>query len=268
MASVFNDIFGGGTTTSTPTNMNPLTSQLAPQLGTLASSYLSQGAPQYNGPLTVGTTTAQNTSLTNLANAVAPSNQVNSYIGNVLSGAYMPGGTQGNPYISASINAANQPIQNQLTNALKITNPSQAVAEGQQTQEGGSSAFQNSNNIAIQSAITAEQNNAAQISSNAYNTGVQQMTAAAQLQPQEVQSAINVLQAQLLPTLLQEQGITNGLTAFQDNVTALTSFLSTMSSLATPVVGNTSSGNTTSGILPDLTSLFKSGSNSGNSSSA
>ena len=267
MTNVFQDIFGGNSqqSTSTPINMNPLTSALAPQVTSALSGAISNGAPQYTGPLTASTTAAQNTSLANLASAVAPSNNVNSYIQSVLSGAYMPGGSQG-PNITAAVNAANLPIQEQLQTALTQTNPEAFTAAGQSVNSQGSSAFQNANALAVQSGINAESANATTIANNAYNTGIQQMTAAAQLQPQEVQSAINVLQAQLLPTLLQEQGITNGLTAFQDNVSALTSFLQTISGAITPVVGNQtqSTGSSTTGILPDLTSAFSGGGTSSN----
>ena len=268
MTNVFQDIFGGNSqqSTSTPINMNPLTSALTPQVTSAFGTALNNGAPQYTGPLTASTTGAQNTSLTNLANAVAPSNNVNSYIQNVLSGAYMPGGSQGNPNISAVTQATNLPIQESLATTLGQTNPSLFASRGQSVGSNGSSAFQNADALAVQSAANAESANATQIANNAYNTGVQQMTAAAQLQPQEVQSAINVLQAQLLPTLLQEQGITNGLTAFQDNVSALTSFLQTISGAITPVIGNQtqSTGSGTTGILPDLTSAFSGGGTSSN----
>ena len=81
-----------------------------------------------------------------------------------------------------------------------------------------------------------------------------------------MQSTINTLQAQLLPTLLQQQGITNGLQAFGENITALTSFLSTIAGIAAPVVGNTqqSSGSGTTGILPDATAMFSGKSGSSN----
>lgn len=275
MASVFNDIFGGGTTTSssTPVNMNPLTSALAPQVTSAFGSALSAGAPQYTGATTPTETAAQGTSLTNLASSVAPGNSTSNYINNVLSGSYMPGGANGNPFLQATVNAANLPIQENANTLLTQANPEAfAGGAGQQVQGTGSSAFANAQNLGVQSAVNAESANATQIANNAYNTGVTQMTAAANLQPQEVNAAINVLQAQLLPTLLQEQGITNGLTAFQDNVTALTSFLQTMSGAISPVVANntTSTGNTTPGILPDITSALKTntgGTNSGTTSS-
>lgn len=261
MANVFQDLFGGSNTStqSTAVNLNPLTAQLNPALSSTLNSALQTGAPQYTGQTTPTGTAAQNTSLSNLATAVAPGNPTSSYINNVLSGSYMPGGANGNPFLSATINAANLPIQESANTLLTQANPEAfAGGAGQQVQGTGSSAFANAQNLGVQSAVNAESANATQIANNAYNTGVTQMTAAANLQPQEVNAAINVLQAQLLPTLLQEQGITNGLTAFQDNVTALTSFLQTMTSAANPVVGNnsTSSGTSEGSVAQGIGQLF------------
>lgn len=257
----FQMVFGGSSqstqSTSTPVNMNPLTGALAPGLTQLYG----QGPLQTSTTgLTPSMTGAQETSLTNLAGQVAPDNNVNSYINNVLNGSYMPGGANGNPFLSATISAANQPIQESLKQTLSQTDPSLFSGQGQQVQGTGSSAFQNAQAIATEGAANAESANATQIANNAYNTGVSQMTAAANLQPQEVNSAINVLQAQLLPTLLQQQGITNGLTAFQDNVTSLIGFLQSMTQATLPVVGNqqqsTGTMDQTPGILPDITNLI------------
>lgn len=272
----FSMIFGGSNqstqSTSTPSNMNPFTSALAPQLMQLYG----QGPMSYSGNLQPTMTGAQQSSLNNLPGMVSPTNQANSYIGNVLSGSYMPGGTNGNPFLSQTIQAANQPISEALSTTLGQNLPTQFAAQGQQIQgsklnqaaaggpngggSGGSSAFTNASALATQSAANAMSSNATQIANNAYNQGISQENTALQVQPQEVNSAINVLQAQLLPTMLQQQGITNGLQAFQDNVQSLLGFLQSMSGLAMPVIGNTqqSTGSTSStpGILPDMTNLI------------
>jgi hypothetical protein len=257
----FQMIFGGGNnttqSTSTPSNMNPFTSSLAPQLMQLYG----QGPMSYSGNLQPQMTGAQQGSLNNLPGMVAPTDQANSYINNVLSGSYMPGGAQGNPFIGATTQAAIAPIQNALETDINQVLPTQFAGQGQQVQGTGSSAFSNAKALAVGQAATAEAGAAAQIGSSAYNAGISQENTALTVQPQEVNSAINVLQAQLLPTLLQQQGITNGLQAFQDNVQSFLGFLQSMSGLAMPVIGNTqqSTGTTSStpGILPDLTNLFK-----------
>src|ERR1700730_13328277 len=109
MASIFNDIFGGGssTSTTTPVNMNPLTSTLSGPLASTLTGTLQQGAPQYTGPLTASMTPAQQTTLNQLPGQVSTGNNVNSYINSVLNGSYMPGGANGNPNISAVTAATN-----------------------------------------------------------------------------------------------------------------------------------------------------------------
>lgn len=277
MLSWFDNLFGGSSTTSTssstPTNMNPFTAALQPQIMNLYGG----GPMSFNGNTQPNMTGAQVGSLGNLPGMVSPTNNVNSYINNVLSGSYMPGGAQGNPFLSSTIQAANQPIAQQLGTTIGVDLPTQFSALGQnvgnsdlssasQGKNGGSSAFTNAAALATRSAANAMSANATQIANNAYNTGVGQMTAASNLQPQMVSSAINVLQAQLLPTLLQQQGIQNGLQAFQDNVTSFLGFLQSLSGTAMPVIGNnatsTSTGNSTPGIIPDLTGLFKGASGS------
>lgn len=257
---------GGGGGTTTPINMNPLTGALAGPLSQYYSGLLKGGgAPQYNGPLQADMTGAQNTSLTNLAGMVQPGNNVNSWINDVLSGAYMPGGAKGNPFLQQTIQAGITPIQESLSTTLSQTDPTLFAAAGHNVQGTGSSAFQNAQALAVQSAANAESNVATQVANNAYSQGVQQMEAAAQLQPQEIQAGINVLQAQLLPTLLQEQGITNGLQAFQDNVQSLIGFIQAMTGATNPAVGTQGTTNPTQGgIVPGIAAMFKGGSGGGN----
>lgn len=279
MTNLFQDIFGGSTTQSilAPINMNPLTSALAPGVTGAFNGAIAGGAPQYNGPLTTGTTPTENTLMGNIAQTVAPNNPTNTLINQAGSGAFLPGGQYYNPFVSQSITAATNPIYQQLSQTEGQNIPAQFVAGGQQVQGGrlsdsgqapGSTAFTNAEAIATESANQAAATAAASVENNAFNTGVGATTAIASLQPQEVQAMVNGLQANLLPTLLTEQGITNGLQAFQENVGALTSFLTTLSSAITPVVGNQQTSNTTStpGILPDIAGLVgaSSGSNNNN----
>lgn len=261
MNSVFNDIFGGSTqqSSSTPTNMNPLTGVIAPGLGSYITGLLQKGAPQYNGPLQPNMTAAQQTTLNQLPGMVGPGSNVADYVNQVLAGNYMPGGPNGNPFLQAAVQAGTLPIKEQLDQTLSTILPSNYMAAGQNVGPNGSSAFAKDQAMAVTNAANAEATVATNVANNAYNTGVQQQTAAATLQPQLVQSTINTLQAQLLPTLLQEQGITNGLQAFQENVSSLMTFLQAIGGIASPVVGNnaTSTGSSTPGILPDVTNLFR-----------
>ena len=239
-------IFGGSTSqssgsstgqsTSNATNYNPFTSVVAQPVGSLLTGAAGAGAPQYSGPTSLGTTAAQRQTLSTLPGMVAPNSTANSYINNVLSGSYMPGGANGNPFLQSNIAASVTPIQESLQNTLTQSDP--LMFQGAGHQEQGDSSLQTANAIASEGAANAEAQVATSLGSNAYTQGVNQMNTAIQVQPQEVQATINTLQAQLLPTLLKEQGITNGLQSFQENIGALTSFLQTLVGSATPVLGN------------------------------
>lgn len=229
-----------GQSTSTATNLNPFTSILQQPLGNMLTGYASTPAPQYTGATSLSMTPQQRATMATLTPMTSPNSTTNQYIGNVLGGAYMPGGPLGNANLSASINAAEIPTTENLTTTLSQTDPTMFQAAGQNVQGTGSSAFQNAQALATQAAANADAQIAGTLTNTAYNTGIQQMTAASNLQPQEIQATINSLQAELLPTLLQQQGITNGLQSFQENIGALTSYLQTLISSTAPSIGNNS----------------------------
>lgn len=261
--NIFQSLFGGGNTSSvsTPTNMNPITGAVSGNFGNYLNGLIGAGgAPSYQGALTAGTTSNQNTLMADIMPMVTPGNPLSTYTNNVFSGAYMPGGAMGNQNISNTISAAVTPITEALGQTLTQSLPGQFTASGQNIQGKGSGAFANAGAIATQSAENAAAQVATQVANNAYNTGIQQMNTAATVAPQEVQSTVNALQAELLPTLLQEQGITNGLQAFQENVSALTGFINSISGAENPVVGNTSTseGTQQGSMLGGLSSLFSS----------
>jgi hypothetical protein len=172
-----------------------------------------------------------------------------SAINSGVSGSYLPGGSNFNPFVTPMINQAISPIMQGLSQATNWSLPAEFAANGQAIQDsrlgndfsrGGSSAFTNAEALAVQSAANAAATVAANVENNAYNTGAQMTTTFATLQPAEVQAMVNGLQSNLLPTLLQQQGITNGLQSFQDNVNSLVNFLSTISTAVQPTVGNAS----------------------------
>lgn len=259
MSDLFTDIFGGSntstTSSSTPSNQNPFTAALTPTVLNAATT----PAPQYTGPLSAPAS-SQETALLGQLPASGSGTATTNYLNNVLSGSYMPGGANGNPFINQSIAAVNQPILNNLQNTLTTSLPGQFTAAGQMTGPQGSSAFDRA--AALQTTQAAQAMTAADtnIENNAYNTGVQQETAAVPLAQQEVQTTIASLQAAALPRLIQQLGIQNGLSAFQSNASTLMQFLSTIGSIAQPIIANTQVSNSdtssTPGILPDVSGLI------------
>lgn len=269
MSSLIQSLFGGSTSTtqstSTPQNFtNPALSGLAPQLSGSLSKLMSDwgmGGPQYSGPTQASTTPNAN-NLLNSKTLTNPGASANSWIDSVLAGNYMPGGSQGNPFLNAAIKGANTATNEQLATTLGTTLPGRFTAAGQFIQpntsgNGGSSAFDTAAALATQSAANADAATAANIENNAYNAGTQQQTAAAGLEPGMVQSAVNALQAQALPTMLQQNGITNGIQLFQTSIQSLLQLLQSVGAIQNPVLANNSqsTGSTTNygkGIFADL----------------
>jgi hypothetical protein len=236
----FQNIFGGssGQNSYGSSNFNPLTGMLGSQYGSFLQSLLGQGPMQYGGNLQPGMTGNQSSIMQQLMGQIAPGNPLSQYTNGVLKGNYMPGGPQGNQFLSQNVTASLSPMMEALKTTQSQSNPEAFAGAGQNVQGQGSSAFQNAQSLAGQSTANAAAQVTSNLGSNAYNAGISQMNTAAQVAPQELQGTINTLQAELLPTLIQEQGITNGLSAFQENIGALTSFLGSFTGAMAPSLGS------------------------------
>lgn len=274
MSNLFQDIFGGSTTssTSTPQNMNPFTSSLGGSVNTLGNT-LAGGLPQYQGQLAAPMSGNEGATLGTLQQQVGQGGGVagtNDYLSNVLQGGMMPGSPGGNPFLQNAITAAQRTTTDNLTNTLSRSLPGYFTANGQMISpnnngQGGSSAFDYAASNATKGAANAMGDIAANMSNNAYNTGVQQMQGAAQLSQAEVSNTVQNLQAQALPRMIQQMGITNGLQLYQTNLTGVLTLLNTLGGIAKPVVGQDaqSSGTQTPGILPDISGLLSATKTSG-----
>lgn len=127
--------------------------------------------------------------------------------------------------IATNINYNNlNNVQNREAQALS-QNSAQNAAAGLQTQQLGVNTTQN-----------AQQNaqNAAQIQ----QAGA---TANSNIQANDVNTMINNLQAQALPRLINDQGIQNGMTAFNNNINSILAGLGIAAGTTRPVIGNSSS---------------------------
>lgn len=271
MTNLFQDIFGGSTnnqqSTSTPTNMNPFTGSLGGSVNTLGNS-LAGGLPQYSGPLAAGMSGNEGSTLSTLMQQQGQGGGVagtNNYLGGVLAGNMMPGSPGGNPFLQSAITGAQRTTMDNLNQTLSRSLPGYFTANGQMISpnnngQGGSSAFDYAASNATKGAANAMGDIAANMSNNAFNTGVSQMQGAAQLSQQEVQSTIQNLQAQSLPRMIQQMGITNGLQLYQENLSGVLTLLNTIGGIAKPVVGqvgqSTGEATSTPGILPDISNLI------------
>lgn len=278
MSEVINSLFGGSSSnqqqTSTQTNYtNPALSGLAPTLADsitkLLSSYggTAAGAGSPSGsatPTTQAPLSANEQSLLGtIQGQVGPGTASSGWINDVLQGKYLPGNANANPALAGTITAAQRPTLDNLTNTLTKSLPGQFAMAGQSIAPntgaggtGGSSAFDNAAALAFQSAANTSTDIASNIANNEYNTGVQTQTAAAGLDQNQVQQTIQALQAEALPRLIQQNGLDQGLSQFNTQVTNLLSLLQTIGAVQAPSLAANSQGTGTSatekGIVPAL----------------
>lgn len=281
MTDFLQQVFGGSNSnsnqqaTSTQANYtNPSLSNLAPGLGSSLTSLLSSLTGSTNNanptggvtPTPQAPVTGQEQGLLSTINGqVGPGTASAGWIDNVLKGNYLVGGPNGNPNIGAAITAAQRPTLDNLTNTLTKALPGRFAAAGQQLQPnspgstgGGSSAFDNAAATAFQSAANTSTDIASNIGNNAYATGVATQTAAAGLDQNEVNNTISALQASALPRLIQQNGLNQGLSLFQSQVSNLLDVLKTIGAVQAPslAANSQSTGNATAssskGIVPDL----------------
>lgn len=281
MTSFLNTIFGGSQqqqssqATSTPTNFtNPalqgLGGNLAQFLQSLTGSLTSStNNANPNGGVTptpqAPVSGQESDLLKTIGSQVGPGTASASWIKNVLGGSNLPGQPGGNPALDATITAAQRPTLNNLTQTLTQALPGRFAAAGQQLQPnspgstgGGSSAFDNAAALAFQSAANTSTDIASNIANNAWNVGQTQQTAAAGLDQNEVNNTISALQASALPRLIQQNGLNQGLSLFQSQVSNLLDVLKTIGGVQAPTLANTSqsssqgTGTSEKGIVPDL----------------
>lgn len=281
MSSYLQNIFGGSNQSSQSTSTSTPSNYTAPGLSAIDNSSLpaalqqllqafggqasGAGNPIGNAtPTTQAPLSSQEQSLLGtIGQQVGPNTASSSWINSVLSGAQMPGQPGGNPFLSSAITAAQRPTMQNLTSTLSQALPGQFTAAGQfvnpnNTGSGGSSAFDTAAALASNGAANTMGDIAANVSNNAYNTGIQEQTAAAGLDQNEVNNTISALQASALPRLIQQNGLDQGLSLFQSQTSNLLSFLQSLGAIGAPTLANTTTsqstgtGSSSKGIIPDL----------------
>lgn len=184
------------------------------------------------------------------------------YINKVLSGAFLPGGSQANPFLQATIQAAQRPTLQGLYDTLSRTLPGRFTANGQFIQPQGSSAFDTAAALATGRVSQTLGDIATNIAGGAYNTERQLQQGAVPLQQADVQSTISKLQASALPRLISQYGIDQGLKAFQDRIRTVLSAIQIAEGLPLTAIANqstsASSGQSSEskGLIPGLSGAF------------
>lgn len=274
MGDALQSIFGGSSTSSTPSNYAPQTVQdlqtaLSKALqsvigggsvggtnltsGPSASQISSLGTPQV-APLT-STQTADLAS----TNATANNPLAQQVVNNTLSGSYLPGGSNFDQTgLTNAINAAQTTTLQGLQQTLSKSLPSQFAQSGQTSASGGSSAFDQAAALATGQTANALGNIASQITLPVEQQQLQAQQNAVGLNQNQVTSAINNLSAQALPQMISQAGLTAGTQQYQQNINNLLTALGLApgtGSLTNIASQQTGTGST--GIVPDLTSPLK-----------
>jgi hypothetical protein len=164
-----------------------------------------------------------------------------SYLHDVIGGKYLT--PDSNPFLEATIQAAQRPTQEALDQTLTRDLPGQFTRAGQFKTPGmGSSAFDTASALAYGRGASAMGDIATNIAGNAYGQERQLQQGAVGLNQQQTQNMVQVLQANALPRLIQQQGIDNGLKLFQQRIQ---SFLGALG-VATSQSGMSNIGNSSS----------------------
>lgn len=280
MSSVLQSLFGGSQSTanqqatSTQTNYtDPSLQALSPGLGSsltslqsLLQGLVSGGQTQTPAPTQQAPLSGQEQSLLNtVGTQVGPNTSSAQWINGVLGGSNAPGGAQYNSNLSSAISGAVTPTMQALKTTLSQALPGQFAAAGQETQPnpgapagGGSSAFDNAAALAYQGAGDTAAQIASSIGNNAYNTSQTQQTAAAGLDQNEVNNTISALNASALPRLIQQAGLTGGLTQYNTNISNLLQTLQSIGAVQAPTLAansqstGASQSTASKGVVPDL----------------
>jgi hypothetical protein len=240
--------------TSTPVDMTPdALKALRTPFASSLTSILGGNGPQYNGPLVAPITGSEQMNLGG-ANAATYDPTRAGLIQKTMSGGFLPGAPGGNPFLDASINAAQRSTLQGLETTLGKTLPGRFALAGQRQQPGGSSAFDNAAAVATRGTAQALGDIGTNISSNAYNSERQLQQGAIGLGQNEVQNVINNLQAQGLPRMIQDTGIQRGMDLFKTQLSSLMQALATASGAPISQIANQgqSSGSGQSQTSPNI----------------
>ena len=226
--------------------------------GTYDPNSVLSGIPTYSGDLVAPLSSTEQAYLDQLNNQQGSSqsatDQSMAYLSDVLSGKYLPGGDNSNPFLQAAIEAAQRPTMQALQETLSRTLPGRFTQNGQFTQPTGSSAFDRAAALAARDAQQTAADIATNMSYNAYNSERTAQGEAAttlpQISQQEITSTISNLQAQALPRLIQEMGVERGVQQFNNSMNQLMVLLQTAGGVTQPVVASSSESSQKPNIMP------------------
>lgn len=282
MGEVLKSVFGGSDTksqsTSGPVDITPPEiAGLRKEFVTTLTSLLGGGGrnPLQGIPTSQGTTGASGTE--NLAapitkqeqdllkligeDALDGGNGRDNLLRQTINGEFLPGGPQSNPFLQATIEAAQRPTFDALHETLSRSLPGKFAQAGQQTkQKEGSSAFDRAAALQANFATQAAADIATNISFASQEAERARQQGAATISQEEAKLGIEQLQASALPRLITQFGITEGTKEFQLRIDAVLKALQIATGTPLQTVANQSQStgetDTDTGIIPGLGKLF------------
>ncbi len=266
MGKVFKAIFGGSESenTSDPVDITPpevagLRKSFTETLGQLFGSKTGDplaGIPSsgLTGDDNVAQITSGETSVIQriLDDLKGPRQQL---LGQTLQGDFLPGQPQSNPFLQATIEAAQRPTKDALFETLGRTLPGRFTAAGQFVQPQGSSNFDRAAALATGQGARALADIATNISFGSQEAERGRQQEAIGLGQNEIQVLTQSLEAVALPRLIEDLGIERGLQEFQTRLSAVLEALRVATGTPLQTTGTEVRGETeqTGGIIPAIT---------------
>ena len=256
--------FGGGSskskTSSDPIDMNPFQSLRPGFSKVLESLFQSGGGPEYSGPLVAGMEDGERRALAG-SEAIAFDPARKQLIDETLRGRYLPGQEGANPFLNASIEAAQRNLMEQGSRLIGRNIPGQAVLAGHRVGSGGSSAFDRARSVAEVGVMDRVADIGKVMQQQAYESERGRQTATIALSQQEIDTMTKNLQNQGLPRLIADLGIERGRDQFNKRLQALFQAIGMAGQFLMPNIANVQRGSSTSeqytGIVPGITNAFK-----------
>lgn len=266
MSDALQKVFGGSTSKSKPVDVT------APDLAALrgtataaAGQLISQQGNPYQGPLVAPLTDAEQQILGLLQQDALGASGRQNLLADTLRGKFLPGQEGANPFLQATIEAAQRPTLEALDRTLSRTLPGVFTQAGQFTQydpnaqqAGGSSAFVRAAGEEANKAARTIADIATNISYQGYESERDRQTQAISLSQEEVNTAINTLGAVGLPRLIEDLGIERGIQVHNDAVNRLIASFQAASGLSgLQTIGTEQENKQYAGIVPGLTGAAK-----------
>jgi hypothetical protein len=264
MSKGMNYLFGGGESksqsTSNPIDMNPFKDLRAGFGQKLQELFMSGGGPEYKGPFAAGMTDAEGRALQG-SEAIAFDPARRELLDTTLRGGFLPGQPGANPFLQASIEAAQRNLLEQGQRLTGRQLPSQAVLAGHRPSPGGSSAFDRARSVAEVGVMDRMKDISTQMQQQAYESERGRQTQAIALSQQEMETMTKNLQNQGLPRLIADLGIERGRAQFNLRSEALFKAIAMAGQFLMPNIANvqqsTSKSYQSKGVVPGVAEATK-----------